>query len=54
MIIYKNGKLENNLPNFDRLNFLKSMTKNNLAKCLMELKVIPKEEIDSDEVFVSI
>jgi hypothetical protein len=50
VIIYKNGKLENNIPNFDKLNYLKSMSKNNLTKCLMKLEVIPKEEIDSDEV----
>lgn len=53
MIIYKDGELKNHIPNFDRLNYTKSFSKNAVIKVLMKLEIIPVAEIDSDEVIFS-
>lgn len=52
IIIYKDGQLQNNIPNFDRLNYLKSLSKRNMLRAFMKLKVIDFEEIDSSDVII--
>lgn len=50
VIIYKDGKMLKNLPNFDKLNFTHKMNLISILRALMKLEVIPYEEIDSEDV----